>query len=149
MQEKCNKSTEKLLEALYKNVSMARESIIYALPKVRSKELKDELIEQLDTYEKYCHEITAALTHLGNETKIKDFITKMMAMLEVKMSTLTDDSEAQIAQIIIESTTAGLTDIIREMREEENGCASESSISLAKKIASFEEKSVEKLKKHL
>ncbi len=149
MQEKCNKSTEQLLETLHKNLTAAKQSLLDVMPKVESVELKNQLTEQLDTYEKYCNLLKEQMNDSGDGKKLKNLMVKVSARLDVEMNTLTDDSDEHIAQILIEDTTQSITDIIRTIREQENACCSEKALALAKDTVKFQEKCVEKIKKHL
>ncbi len=148
MKEISNSATDRLLQTLYKNVNTAKETLLGVMPKIKGVELKDELTAQLDTYEKYCRSVTEQMNGDG-DGKMQNFMTKMSAKLGVGMNTLTDDSDEHIAQIIIESTTASITDIIREIREQENSHCAEKALSIAKEILKFQEKCVERTKKYL
>ncbi len=148
MREISNSSTDRLLETLYKNVNTLKETLLGIMPKIKGVEFKDELTAQLDTYEKYCCAATEQMSGDG-VTKMQNLMTKMSAKLGVGMNTLTDDSDGHIAQIIIESTTESITDIIREIREQENARCAEKALSLAKEAVKFQEKCVERTKKYL
>ncbi len=149
MQAKCSKKADTLLETLYKNVSMAKESLLAILPKVKDKAFKDELTTELDRYERYKNELDELFRQSDCEEKMQALRTKMSARLDVGIKTITDDSEQSIAQMHIENTTEWSTDIIRELRECENGRCSEKAITLAKNIVAFQEKQIEKMKSFL
>ena len=85
----------------------------------------------------------------GGEIKGTGIMTKMSAKIGIEMNTLKDDSDEHIAEMIIEGTTMGITDTIRLVRDYENSNCSEDALSLARRIVSFQEKSVEKAKKFL
>ncbi len=149
MNDKCQKSTSEVLEQLHKTVTMGKESLLDVMPKVRDKKLKDELTRQLSEYEKYTDEITELLKKHGGKTQTESIVTKMSAKIGIEMGTLTDKSEQHIAQMVIEGTTMGITDTIRLIRDYENTSCAEEALSLAKRIADFEEKAVERTKKFL
>ncbi len=142
-------NTSKVLEALHKNVTMGKESLMDVMPKVKQEGLRDELTQQLNEYAGFCDEITELLKKHGGETKTEPIMTKMAAKMGIAMNTLTDDSDEHIAQMIIEGDTMGITDTIRLIREQENGDCAEDVLALAKRIASAEEKMVERTKKFL
>ncbi len=149
MNEKCEKDTSAVLEVLHKNVTMGKESLLDVMPKVRDEKLKDELTCQISEYEKYTDEITELLKRFGGKTKTESMMTKMSAKIGIEMNTLTDKSEQHIAQMVIEGTTMGITETIRLIRDNENTCCAEEALALAKRIAEFEEKAVERTKKFL
>ncbi len=141
--------TEELLEELHKNVTMAKESLTDIMPKVKNADLSAELTCQFNEYDKFCNSITELLKKFGGETKTQGFMTKMSAKIGIEMNTLTDSSDNHIAQMIIEGTTMGITDTIRLVRDYENSNCSEEALSLARKIVSYQEKTVEDVKKFL
>ncbi len=149
MDKKCEKDSIKVLEELHKNVSMGKESLVDVMPKVKDAKLKDELTEQFDGYTRFSDEINELMRQCGGETKTEGIITKMSAKLGVGMSTLTDSSEAHIAQMVIEGTTMGITETIRSIRDNENSSCCEDALALARKIVSFQEKAVERTKNFL
>ena len=146
---KVRNCTEELLEELYKSVEMGKQSLINIMGKVKDTELSAELTSQLNEYSRYSDEICKLLCECGGDTMTESIITKMSAKIGVEMSTLTDSSDEHIAQMVIEGTTASVTDTIRLVRDYENSNCSEKALSLARNIVSYQEKTVEKMKKYL
>ena len=141
--------TEELLEALHKNLTMGKESITDIMPKVKNADLSAELTCQYNEYDKLCDSVTELMKRFGGKTLTEGLMTKMSAKIGIEMNTLTDSSDAHIAQMIIEGTTMGITDTIRLVRDYENSNCSEEALSLARKIVSYQEKVVEDVKKYL
>lgn len=141
--------TEELLAELIRSLDMGKQSITNVLPKVKDTKLTDELTAQLDSYAKFCDEATAMLKSIGGEAKSESLMKKMSAKIGIEMNTLTDSSDAHIAQMVIEGTTMGITEIIRLVRDYENSNCSEEALSLARRIVSFEEKTVDSMKNYL
>lgn len=141
--------TEELLEELYKNVGMGTDSLLNVIPKVKNTELSAELTSQLDKYGGYSEQIGNMLEQCGGEAKEKNIMAKMSAKLGVEMSTLTDPTDAHIAQMVIEGTTMGITDTIRLVRGYENSNCTEGALSLARSVVSYQEQAVEKMKSFL
>ena len=65
------------------------------------------------------------------------------------MNTMTDSTTSHLAQMVIEGATMGMTDMTKIVREYENAPCSEDALKLARKIAEFEDGSIESLKKFL
>ena len=162
MNQKCNKSdscdismpatrncTAEVLEQLDKNVNMATESITDIMPKIKNTDLTAFLTSQLNEYSKFSEEIKAQIKSCGAEIKPTGMIAKMSTKIGIEMNTLKDDSDAHIAEMMIEGTTMGITDTIRLVRDYENSNCSEEALSLARRIVSFQEKSVERTKEFL
>ncbi len=143
------KSTVAVLEALHKNVTMGKQSLMEIMQKVEHDKLKAELTKQLNEYAELCEEIAELLKVHGVEAKAESLINKISAKMSTTMNTLTDSTSEHIAQLVIEGTTMGITDTIRLIRENENGGCSEDALTLAKEIASAQEKMVERTKKYL
>ena len=141
--------TAELLDELHRNVTMGTESITDVLPKVKTKELTEFLTSQLNDYAKYSAEIKKQMEECGGEIKGTGIMTKMSAKIGIEMNTLKDSSDEHIAEMIIEGTTMGITDTIRLVRDYENSNCSEQALSLARRIVSFQERSVEKAKSFL
>ena len=65
------------------------------------------------------------------------------------MNTIADSTDAHLAQLIIEEITMYITDTIRLVRDYENSNCSEGALTLARNVVSFQEKSIENLKRYL
>ena len=144
-----NVGTLNFLEEIYKNVTMGSESIINVLSKVPEGPLRDELTREINEYGEYAHKAKKMICDLGGTPKEENIMTKMSAKLGMAMNTMNDDSPEHIAQMVIEGATMGITELIRLIRENENTECSESVLKFARDIVSFEEDTVEKMKKFL
>jgi hypothetical protein len=138
-----------MLEELIKNLAMGKQSLTNIIPKVKDTKLTDELTSQLDTYARFCDEATGMLNSIGGEAKSENIITKISAKMGIEMNTLMDSTDAHIAQMVIEGATMGITDTIRLVRDYENSNCSEDALSLARRVVSYQEKTVEDMKKYL
>jgi len=141
--------TVEVLDELYKNVSMARQAVDDVLPKVKSSELAAHLKEQYEEYSKFSNRICKLLGENCREPKDANIMAKMSTKIGIEMNTLTDPSDEHIAQMTIEGTTMGITDIIRLVRDYENSNCSQEALTLAKSIVSYQESAVEKIKEFL
>ena len=141
--------TQEVLDQLYKNVKMGEESVTDVLPKVKNAELSSELTSQLNEYAKFSKQIGALIEQSGHTPKETGVIAKMGAKIGIEMNTLSDSSDAHIAQMTIEGTTMGITEIIRLVRDYENSNCSQEALSIARSIVSYQEKVVERMKSFL
>lgn len=159
MNDECKKSSnekarmrncnEELLGELYKNVDMGKQALLNVIPKVKNADLSAELTSQLSKYGGFSEEITALLNKCGGECRSEGMLSKMSSKIGIEMNTLTDSSDAHIAQMVIEGTTMCITDTIRLVRDYENSNCSEQALDVARKLVSYQEKAVEKIKKYL
>ena len=144
--EKTKLGTVELYNEIYKNVKMGADSIINLLPKVCAEDsvgIKTELTVQLSKYEDFAHRASIELLELGETT--------VGATMGIKMNTMIDSTPSHIAQMIIEGSVMGITDLIRKINLYKDDTDNEVSkaIDLAREVVKFEEDSVEKMKEYL
>ena len=144
-----SRSTATLLEAVYKNVKMASEALLGLMPKVRNDQLKNDMTVQLSVYEAFASRAAKLLGEEGVKPVEENVVTRLSSKMGIKVQTMMDSSSSHIAAMIIEGTTMGVNDMIKEIREKENTCASESSLRLARDVCAFEEKTIEEMKAYL
>ena len=146
-----NKNTlnAQMLDKMYKNVKMGSDSMINIMSRVKDEGLKQELTNQLDTYENYGKKVSKMIYDMGGQPKEENVITKMSAKIGMAMNTMTDSTTSHLAEMVIEGATMGMTDMTKIVREYENLGCGEAPLKLAREIATFEDNSIEKLKKFL
>ena len=150
MSEENGKSVTKIfLDLLYKDVKMGAESIIDIMPKVSDEQMKEELTQELENYEKFSNKIKDLLFESGKKPEEESFMTKLMAKMGIAMNTMLDSTSSHIAEIMIKGATMGITSTTKLIREYENTSCSENALALARDIVKYEEKTIEKLKKFL
>ena len=142
-------NTKAFLSELYKNMKMGADSIVNISPKVKDGHLRDELLRELDTYEKYANKIGKLLYESGETPKEENIMSRMASKVGMTMSTLTDATESHIAQMMIEGATMGITENTKLIRKYENKGVSEEAIKLGHDSVKFMEDTVETLKKYL
>ncbi|MBO7273277.1 MAG: hypothetical protein J6V22_00325, partial [Clostridia bacterium] len=69
--------TATLLQAIYKNVKMAGNSILNLMPKVHDSKLKNDLTVQLSVYEAYASRAAKLLAEEGVKPEDESTMTKM------------------------------------------------------------------------
>ena len=143
------KQTATLLQAIYKNVKMAGDSILTLMPKVKDSKLKNDLTVQLSVYEAYASRAAKLLADEGAKPEEEGTVTKMAAKWGSMMNTMLDSTTSHLAEMMIEGATMGVTDMTKLVREYENSNCSEEALSLAREIISFEEDTIERMKEFL
>ncbi len=138
-----------MLDRMYKNVKMGSDSLINIMSRAKDDGFREELTAELDTYERYARQVGEMIYDAGGKPKEEGPITKMSAKIGMAMNTMTDSTTSHLAQMVIEGATMGMTDMTKIVREYENGKCGEASLKLAREIAEFEDKSVQKLKQYL
>ncbi|MBQ9481471.1 MAG: hypothetical protein IJU84_04835 [Clostridia bacterium] len=142
------KENEKILNDLFQNAHVAMQSISDLLPETDDEMMKKELERQFDGYKNAINEISAYMKE--NEITPKDIgpMKKMMLKASVKMNAAKNDKRSHLAEMMIKGTVMGLTDIYRNLGENEGVTAPEVA-ELANRLASMEETYEKRLKAYL
>lgn len=136
------------LVSLYKNAHIALQSISDIIKEVADENMRKELADQYDGYEKYIGKLSGYMKKTSTETKDINPLKKAMLFASVKMNTLTDDSVSRVAELMIKGTVMGIT----ELHELSNGCGNEISETVrgfTKELIELEESYEDRLKKFL
>ena len=141
--------TATVLNELFKNVDMSKESLLDVLPKIKSAEFSSEITSQLEEYSRFEKALVVLIKAECAEPKAQGVVSKMSAKIGIEMKTMMDPADERIAKMVIEGTTMGITDTIRLVRDYENSNCSEEALTLARELVSFQEKCVENTKKFL
>ena len=111
MEQKTLKKPEEALSEIYRNAQLALESISDILPAVDDEEIRSELLSQHEQYEQFSAKAQMLAKNLGTELKEPNAFKKMMMWGSIKMNTLTDNSRAHIADMMIQGTVMGITSL--------------------------------------
>ena len=144
-----NRNTDKeALVSLYKNAHIALQSISDIIKEVSDENMKRELSDQYDGYEKYIGKLSSYMKETSTEVQDINPFKKAMLFASVKMNTAMDDSASRVAELMIKGTVMGIT----ELHELLNGSGNEISekvLNFAKELTELEESYEQRLKKFL
>ncbi|MBR2376615.1 MAG: hypothetical protein IKA85_02425 [Clostridia bacterium] len=143
-----NDSNLDAINEVYKNASVALLSISNVVPEITDVELKKEILDEYDGYEKLLGEVTKYMAEKGYEAKEVGMMKKFMMKSGIKMNTAMDDSESNIAQIMIKGTVMGITELCELINNSET-VTDKKIIEYAERLKSLEETYEERLKKFL
>ncbi|MBE6590200.1 MAG: hypothetical protein E7643_08475 [Ruminococcaceae bacterium] len=143
------KQTASLLQQIYKNVKSASDSILNLMPRVKDEKLKSDMTVQLSAYEAFASRAAKLLGEEGVTPEEDGAFGKLSAKWSAMMDTLRDSSTCRIAELMVKGANENAMDLQRELREAENGNASESALRLARDVCRFEEKNAEDMKEYL
>ena len=138
---------EKALNDAYKNAHIALQSISDLLPAVEDEEIKKELKEEYEGYEKIIGEISTLIAKKGIEPKDINPLKKAMLWSSIKMKTIMNNSKNQVAEMMIKGTVTGINELTAMMNEEEN--LEEDVKEKVSALLELEEKYQQNLKKYL
>ncbi len=142
-----NEYNVKAIKDVYKNAHIALQSISDLIPDVDNDEIKKELKEQYEGYEKIIGEISTFMVE--NEIEPKDINPFKKAMLwsSIKMKTMMNNSKNQVAEMMIKGTITGINELTAMKNEAEN--FDQKILFYIEKLLKLEENYSERLKKLL
>lgn len=137
----------KAINDVYKNAHLALQSISDILPSVEDEDLKKELREQYEGYEKIIGELSTYMAEKGVEPKDVNFFKKAMMYGSIKMKTVMNNSRNQIADMMIKGTVMGISELTAMKNENSN--LDEDVLNFVEKLLSLEEEYEQRLKNYL
>ncbi len=102
---------EMLLQDIYSSSKMGIESIAKLLPKVSNQDFKNMLSGQITKYQEFVTTATTSLTQLGSVPKDATVMQKLPADMGIAMETAMDKSDSKIAELMINGSVMGITEI--------------------------------------
>ena len=142
------KKSEEILAEIYRNCQLAVESISDILPEIEDEGIKAEILRQHEEYEKICGRAACLARDKALELKEPNPMKKAMMWGSIKMNTLTDNSRAHIAEMMIQGTVMGITSLktsLSELPKDDD----EEITALLKDLIALEEEFEKKLKTFL
>ncbi len=140
------KKSEEVLAEVHRNCQLALQSISDILPETEDEELKEELLREHEEYERLCGKAATIAKDKNIELKNPGPIKKAMMWSSIKMSTMTDDSRAHIADMMVRGTVMGITSLKTTLGEMSDDEADEEIKALAKEVLWSEEQFEKKWK---
>ena len=111
MEHQKSKKSEEVLAEIYRNAQLALQSISNILPQVEDEEVRAELLSQHEQYEQFSARASMLAKDRNIELKEPNPFKKAMMWGSIKMSTLTDNSRAHIADMMVQGTVMGNTSL--------------------------------------
>ena len=136
-----------LLNAIYKNVTMATHAIDNLQNKIADPKLLKLMNKQNKIYERITAEAETMAGHICEELTPINPIAKMTSSVSINVKTMIDDQTSHIAEMLIQGSTMGITDIIKSIGEYRN--ANTNIKALATELQHAEEEFVDSLKTFL
>ncbi len=148
MENHDKKKTEEALAEIYRNAQLALQSISNILPETQDMAAREELHAQHEEYERFSAKAATLAKDMGLELKEPNPMKKAMMWGSIKMNTLTDNSRAHIAEMMVQGTVMGITSLrttAGELPEDGN----EEIIALLEEMIKVEEEFEKKWKEYL
>lgn len=148
MENKHFKQTEEALAEIYRNAQLALTSIVDIMPQVEDEEVKNELTFQHEEYERFSAKAAMLAKDKNIELKEPNIMKKAMMWGSIKMSTLTDNTRAHIADMMVQGTVMGIN-ALRKTASEVSLEGDPEIISLLDEMIKAEEQFEKKWKEYL
>jgi len=136
-----------MLNYVYQNAEMGKTTIEQILKEVKDLEFRDVLKEQLKDYEYVASQCDDLLNVGGKLPKGIDVMPKIMSYFKIKMDTLKDDTSSHIAEMMINGSTMGITDITKNLNKYSN--VDNNVKDLSSRLLKIEQDNIETLKPYL
>lgn len=141
---------EEILEYIYQISNMGSQSTKDLIANIKSKDnkIKKIVCEINKNYEQYAKEAEKLLKKQKLEAKPIGMMAKTMSKLSISKEMMNDNSDANIADMLIQGLTMGNLELSKHIDNYEK-TAEKKVINLAKEIRKFGEEYIEKLKIYL
>lgn len=136
-----------LLNHIYETAEMGSYTITTLINKIKNKEnkIKFTLEKEIKEYEKYIKITEKLLNKYDVIPKKSSFMAKVGSNIGIMKETMMDNSDAALAQMLIEGITMGVTIMSAKISSYKKN-ADRKTLKLAKQFLEFQEKEIEKLK---
>ena len=133
---------------VYRNASVALESISDIMSEIDDEELKKEILSEHEGYENFITELTLYMKEKGYEIKDISGMKKAMMWSAIKMNTAFDDTRSHISELMIKGTVMGITELTKIINSSD--CVTdEKAVQFAKRLLDLEEDYEKNLKTFL
>ena len=149
LKERRQAGEEYFFSEIYKNTKMGADAIISLLPHVKDDGLRSAMTMQLDGYEKYAARAAQALQERGLVAKEENLVARVSARMGMAINTMLDSTTGHIAEMMIEGSNMGITDMTKLLNDYECKAEGEAAVRLARDVVRFEERNLETLKPFL
>ena len=138
---------EYILNEINKGIKMGMDSISSIAEKVTDDKLKDDLQFEYNKYNEILNDVSAELGKYEEFPKELNPAQKMMGWFDIQISTLNDNSDSKIAEMLIKGTNMGIIEGVKLLNN--NPETTDNIKNILTNFIQFQENNVEKLKKYL
>ncbi len=138
---------EYILNEINKGIKMGMDSISSIAEKVTDDQLKDDLQSEYNQYNEILNDVNAELGKYEEFPKELNPAQKMMGWFDIQISTMTDNSDSKIAEMLIKGTNMGIIEGVKLLNN--NPETTNEIKNILTNFIQFQENNVERLKKYL
>jgi hypothetical protein len=136
-----------LLNKTYQNANLGITAIRAVLGKVSNEQMDSDLHKQLQDYRSLASRTKRQLQDNGECPKNISTYKRAMMKGNVRMNTMISRSDSHIAQMVIQGSTMGVTQMMRLIHSSES--ADQACKQIAEEFVKKEESNIEKMKTYL
>ena len=144
------KTENELLQHIYQDASMATFTLTKLLENLKEKDnkIKDATEDILKEYEQFAKTSKQLLQEQKIIPQEESMMAKMGASMGIKKEVINDNSDASMAEMLIQGISMGSLVMQKKIKAYEKKI-DEETLKLAKSFLKFQENAIEKLKKYL
>jgi hypothetical protein len=136
-----------ILNEINKGIKMGMDSISNVSEKVNDDNFKKDLKFQYDKYNDILNKVSTELSKYNDFPKELNPMQKTMGWMSVEFNTMEDKSNSKIAEMMLQGTNMGIIKGTKLLNHNPN--TDESVKNILSEFVSFQEDTVEQLKKYL
>ena len=110
-------NTTSLLDLAYKNVRMGSFAIDCIINKIQNSRLEELLRKHNDFYLDTTEELEKVSSEIGHEPEDINAFLKGTSFASIKMKTFINDETSHLAEMLVQGTTMGITEILKAKNE--------------------------------
>lgn len=139
--------TVEFLNCVYKNTKMGMDSLSMLMDKVDDVDMRAELQKQLEEYTSFSSKVTDALSKKGALPEDSSMMQSVGLWTGVTVNTMIDKTPSHIAEMIIEGSNMGITQLTKELNRGQD--VDSSARKIAEELQHMEERRVQRMKNWL
>ena len=141
---------KEFLTYLYQDTDMALSNLTLLINKINKKEKKIKKVveEVIKGYEEELKKLKTYIKKNKIDVISKPLISKMGAYMGINMEIMKDNSDARIADMLIQGMTMGVLNVSKKL-DNYKDYLDKDILSIGKDFKDFQQKSIEKLKVYL
>lgn len=138
---------EDLLDEVYKSVTMGSDSVSTLIGKTTDTSMREALTAQLEGYQNFAATTRTKMLEKNFKVKEASMFAKIPAEVTMNVTTMMDNSNTKIAEMMINGSTMGIIELTRKIRRTPD--ASDDCVKIANDVVAFEENNVNRMKTYL
>ena len=141
---------KELITYLYQDTDMSLSSLTTLIKKINNKDnkIKKVIEELIKGYEEYLKKIKKYAKKYKFDIKSNSMMSKIGATMGINMEVMKDNSDARIADMLIQGFTLGVLNVSKRIDNYEKDVEKDI-ISLAKDFKKFQQNNIDIMKKYL